>query len=164
MIFFGICNSLGSLTVGQAVKVVGRWPFFVAAAILDYALIITMLVWRPTENSVVGLCVLAGLWGLAGAVWVTQIPVLYSVLFPQNNEPAFSNFCLWETTGLFLFYVAMPYLRVSIPLVILLAFLSLGMFGYAFIEYRCHSGQTAKASSSPLSQDDTLLILPNVHR
>jgi hypothetical protein len=43
--------------------------------------------------------VLAALWGAADAIWQTQINALYGVLFAKNEEAAFSNYKLWESTG-----------------------------------------------------------------
>jgi hypothetical protein len=43
--------------------------------------------------------VLAALWGVADAIWQTQITSLYGVLFAKNEEAAFSNYKLWESTG-----------------------------------------------------------------
>ena len=44
----------------------------------------------------------AALWGIADAIWQTQITSLYGVLFAKNEEAAFSNYRLWESLG-FLF-------------------------------------------------------------
>ena len=131
-----MCDALGSAIVGQCISVVGRRPILIIGALINYAIIITMLVWRPSDEQIVVLCVIAGLWGIADAIWVTQITVVYSVFFPDTNEAAFSNFSLWESVGFLVFYLMTPYIRVRIALIILLIFLSLGVFGYIVIEYR----------------------------
>lgn len=136
LIAYGVCDSIGSLSFGQLVKYVGRWPCFAIAAVINYSLIITMFVWRPNEDQIAVLFVLAGLWGLADAVWQTQINAFYGVLFVENDEAAFSNYRLWESIGFVLFYIITPYIRVRIALIILLIFLTLGMAGYFFTEYR----------------------------
>ncbi|UJR33101.1 hypothetical protein I4U23_020558 [Adineta vaga] len=136
LIAYGICDSIGSLSFGQIVKYFGRWPCFVLAAIINYSLIITMFIWKPSENTIAILFVLAGLWGLSDAVWQTQINAFYGVLFVENSEAAFSNYRLWESIGFVLFYIITPYIRIRIALIILLIFLSLGMFGYGLTEYR----------------------------
>ena len=43
--------------------------------------------------------VLAALWGIADAIWQTQINALYGNLFPSKEEAAFSNYRLWESLG-----------------------------------------------------------------
>ncbi|CAF0939254.1 unnamed protein product [Adineta ricciae] len=136
LIAYGVCDSIGSLSFGQLVKYFGRWPCFAIAAIINYSLIITMFVWKPTENEIAVLFVLAGLWGLADAVWQTQINAFYGVLFVDNSEAAFSNYRLWESMGFVLFYIITPYIRIRIALIILLVFLTFGMIGYGLTEYR----------------------------
>ena len=114
----------------------GRWPCFGMAATINYSLIITMFIWKPSESQLVVFFILAGLWGLSDAVWQTQINGFYGILFFNNDEAAFSNYRLWESTGFVLFYIITPYIRIRIALIILLIFLSFGMTGYGLTEYR----------------------------
>ncbi len=95
-----------------------------------------MFNWKPSDNQIAILFVIAGLWGLADAVWQTQINAFYGVLFVENDEAAFSNYRLWESIGFVLFYIITPYIRIRIALIILLIFLTFGMLGYGLIEYR----------------------------
>lgn len=131
-----MCDSIGSFGFGQIVKLIGRWPCFAVAAIINYALIITMLVWRPSEDQIGVLFILAGLWGVSDAVWQTQINALYGVLFIKHDEAAFSNYRLWESIGFVLFYIITPHIRIRTALIILIVFLTLGMTGYAITEIR----------------------------
>lgn len=149
LIAYGICDSIGSLSFGQLVKFVGRWPCFLIAALINYALIITMFVWKPSDNQIVVLFVLAGLWGVADAVWQTQINAFYGVLFTDKDEAAFSNYRLWESMGFVLFYIITPYIRVRYALIILLIFLSLGMSGYGYTEYRLKKNQIKNNQVAP---------------
>ncbi|CAF4042969.1 unnamed protein product [Rotaria sordida] len=135
LIAYGICDSIGSFCFGQLVKFIGRWPCFVIAAIINYSLIITMFIWKPTDKQIYVLFILAGLWGLADAVWQTQITSFYGVLFTDKDEAAFSNYRLWESSGFVIFYIITPYIRIKIGLIILLIFLTLGMIGYGATEY-----------------------------
>jgi hypothetical protein len=136
LIAYAVCDSVGSFGFGQLVKFTGRWPCFVIAAVINYSLIITMFLWKPSENQIAVLFVLAGLWGLADAVWQTQINAFYGVLFVDNDEAAFSNYRLWESSGFVLFYIITPYIRIRIALIILIIFLTLGMSGYGATEYQ----------------------------
>ncbi len=95
-----------------------------------------MFLWKPSENQMAVLFIIAGLWGLADAVWQTQINAFYGVLFVNNDEAAFSNYRLWESIGFVLFYIVTPYIRIRISLIILLIFLTSGMTGYGLTEYR----------------------------
>ena len=136
LIAYGICDSLGSFAFGQLVKFIGRWPCFILAAVINYSLIITMFLWKPSTNQLSVLFVLAGLWGLADAVWQTQINSYYGVLFVEKQEAAFSNYRLWESTGFVIFYIITPFIRIRTALIILLVFLTIGMMGYGTTEYR----------------------------
>lgn len=141
MIAFGISDSIGSFIFGHLVKLVGRWPCFAIATIISYAMIITMLIWRPSTNQISVLFVIAAFWGLADAVWQSQTSALYGVFFTDNNEAAFSNFRLWESAGFALFYILIPRIRTRTTLIILLVFLSIGIVGYALAEYRWFNDQ-----------------------
>lgn len=135
MIAFGVCDSIGSFAFGQLVKLVGRWPCFAIATLISYSMIITMLVWHPSADQIVVLFIIAGLWGMADAVWQSQMSALYGVLFTEDNEAAFSNCRLWESAGFALFYILIPRIRTRSTLIILLVFLTVGMIGYALVEY-----------------------------
>lgn len=117
------------------------------AALINYALIITMFLWKPSADQIAVLFVIAGLWGLADAVWQTQINAFYGVLFVENDEAAFSNYRLWESIGFVIFYIITPYIRIRIALIILLIFLTLGMTGYGLTEYRSKRKIRALSSS-----------------
>lgn len=141
MIAFGVCDTIGSFAFGQLVKLVGRWPCFAIATLISYTMIITMLVWRPVADQILVLFIIAGLWGVADAVWQSQTSALYGVLFTDNNEAAFSNYRLWESAGFALFYILIPRIRTRTTLIILLVFLSIGIIGYALVEYRSRTSE-----------------------
>ena len=142
LIAYGICDSISSFVFGQLVKHVGRWSCFAIATVISYSLLITMLVWHPSNDQIVVLFIIAGLWGVADAVWQTQTNALYGVLFVDNSEAGFSNYRLWESAGFAFFYIITPFTRIRIILIILLGFLSAGAAGYASIEYRCRRSMT----------------------
>ncbi|CAF3229206.1 unnamed protein product [Rotaria socialis] len=144
LMVYGICDSIGSFAFGQLVKLVGRWPCFAFAAIINYALIITMLVWHPSQDQIAVLFVLAALWGVTDAIWQTQINAFYGVIFTENREAAFSNYRLWESTGFAFFYIITPYIRVRLVLIILAIFLSFGIVGYTMTEYRSRTLEETK--------------------
>ncbi|CAF1153528.1 unnamed protein product [Adineta ricciae] len=120
---------------------------------INYALIIFMFAWQPTQNQVVVLCVIAGLWGVSEAIGLTQLTVLYGMLFPETNEAAFANFCLWDATGFVICYILLPHVRVTVGLVILFLMLTFGMCGYMTIKYRWHRKQA-------IANTDTLVFVP----
>lgn len=73
MICFGVCNGLAAIFTGSIVKITGRNPVICFALSLHVALIVTLLVWRPTPDGKLIFFVISGLWGICDAVWLVQI-------------------------------------------------------------------------------------------
>lgn len=63
------------------------------------------------------------------------IKAFYGVLFPQDEEPSFSNYRLWESLGFIMAYVFSNVLCVNVKLYILLGVISAGMMGYFIVEF-----------------------------
>lgn len=80
LICYGATDAVGSVVAGSIVKRTGRVPIFVFAACVNLALIIAMLIWRPTPDHPEAFFLIAAFWGLADAVWQTQINCKYFVL------------------------------------------------------------------------------------
>lgn len=73
LICYGATDAVASVTCGSIVRAVGRVPLLLLATALNLALIVTMLIWKPDASEPVALFVMAALWGLADAVWQTQV-------------------------------------------------------------------------------------------
>lgn len=73
MICFGVCDAIFSLAFGELIKIVGRVPIFTLGAAINISLIATMFAWKPTPAEPAVFFVIAGMWGIADAVWQTQI-------------------------------------------------------------------------------------------
>jgi hypothetical protein len=55
-------------------QVIGtRVPVFLFGAVINTGLIIAMFLWEPNPDQKIVLFVMAGLWGVADAIWQTQI-------------------------------------------------------------------------------------------
>lgn len=67
---------------------------------------------------------------------------LSGILFPGQEEAAFSNFRLWESTGSVITYIYSPYLCTYVKLYLLIGILCIGMVGYGVIEW---SGKADRA-------------------
>lgn len=63
MICFGIADVIGSYGFGFVVKYIGRIPCFLVAAVLNYAMIFTMLFWMPNANQFYMLFIIPIFWG-----------------------------------------------------------------------------------------------------
>ncbi|CAF0768384.1 unnamed protein product [Adineta ricciae] len=135
MIVFGVCNAVSSFSFGHIAKRLDRVYCLALAAVISYALIITMLLWTPHENQLWVLFVLAGFWGIADGCWQTQTNAAYGVLFTEH-ESAFSNFRLWESLGYVIAYVYTPRIRIKYAHAILLCVLTISMICYVIIYIR----------------------------
>jgi predicted MFS family arabinose efflux permease len=73
LVCYGAVDALSSYSFGYVIKSVGRVPIFFFAATINATLLVVYFTWMPTgeENYVLFIC--AGLWGMADAVWQTQI-------------------------------------------------------------------------------------------
>lgn len=73
MVCNGICYVSSSYLFGWLAKYIGRIGCFVAAAILNYAMILLMYYWEPNNHQMIVLFVIAGIWAIADAAWQSQV-------------------------------------------------------------------------------------------
>ncbi|CAF3399722.1 unnamed protein product [Rotaria sp. Silwood2] len=86
MVCNGICQAISSYACGRLVKYTGRIFVFIVAALINYAMIILMFLWNPKDNQMAVLFVIAGFWGIADAIWQTQvIGILFFLLFNDKE-------------------------------------------------------------------------------
>ncbi|KAG7211087.1 hypothetical protein KM043_016448 [Ampulex compressa] len=135
MICFGVTNAIAALATGSIVKLTGRKSVMIFAFCLHLGILIFLLQWRPTPDQGSIFFLLSGLWGLCDAIWLVQVNALSGILFPGQEEAAFSNFRLWESTGSVITYAYSPYLCTHMKLYCLIGILCLGMVGYGFVEW-----------------------------
>ncbi|XP_070571754.1 protein unc-93 homolog A-like [Ptychodera flava] len=136
MIAFGITDALASLLFGRIQEYVGRIALFILGAITHLGLMVVMLLWQPTESHEWLFFVVAALWGLGDAVWQTQIASFVGVLFPEDQEPAFSNYRLWQALGFTITFAYSHYLCVNAKLYIAGGLLAVSMLMYGTVEYK----------------------------
>ncbi|XP_037069211.1 protein unc-93 homolog A-like [Pollicipes pollicipes] len=134
LIVYGITDSICSFSFGFIIKRVGRVPLFVVAAALNYVAIATFIHWAPGPDETHVFFLLAAGWGMADAVWQTQINALYGVIFPDTAEAAFSNYRLWESLGYAAAFIYSDLLCVTRKVDLLITVLTIGMLGYFAIE------------------------------
>lgn len=65
----------------------------------------------------------------------------YGVIFPNDQEAAFSNYRLWESLGFVISFAYSNSLCVDVKLYILIAILILGVFLYGVIEFKRKNDQ-----------------------
>ncbi|KHJ92886.1 hypothetical protein OESDEN_07214 [Oesophagostomum dentatum] len=150
---FGVADAICSLVFGPLIKLFGRMPLFVFGAVNNMLMIVTLMIWplNPADKAI--LYVAISVWGMADAVWNTQIngshkwnpqrPLAQPFHIPgywvalagrESLEFAFTSYRFWESIGLALGFVMVR--QFSVELVLLLSFclLLLGMTGYCAIE------------------------------
>ena len=60
---------------------------------------------------------------------------MYGVFFADNQEPAFSNYRLWESLGFVIAFAYANFLCIKVKLIILLVTLVISLIGYFIAEY-----------------------------
>lgn len=134
MICFGVVNAICSLLFGSVMKYIGRQPIMALGAVVHCALVGWFLVWKPHPSNPSVFFIASGLWGVADAVWQTQVNGLYGTLFRRNKEAAFSNYRLWESTGFVIAYAYSTHLCARMKLYVMLVVLLVGVFMYVIVE------------------------------
>ncbi|CAF1286467.1 unnamed protein product [Rotaria sordida] len=152
-ICFGICNALCSYIFGDLVKYIGRIGCFIIAAILNYASIIVMYFWRPLENQTYVLFIIAGVWGVADAVWQSQVVAAYTVLYSKTDSSAIAKYRLWKAIGSLVTYGYASYITIELTLIILFSFLTVSMVFYGIIEIHMRWKQHARHPGAVINQD-----------
>ncbi|KAB7495532.1 UNC93-like protein [Armadillidium nasatum] len=135
MICYGVCDAVCSLCFSPLVKIIGRVPIFTFGAVVNFAMFTVMALWKPHPTDYAIFFIVASLWGIADAIWQTQINAFYGVIFPGEAEAAFSNYRLWESAGFILAYVWSGIICVELKIYILIGILSFAMVGYYIIEF-----------------------------
>ncbi|KAL2088656.1 hypothetical protein ACEWY4_015555 [Coilia grayii] len=143
MICFGACDSVCSFLFGKLARFTGRIALFGLAALTNFGCIMALLFWRPHPNHFAVFFLIPGLWGMADAVWQTQINAIYGVLFPDHTEAAFANYRLWESVGFLLAFGYSSHLCLSTKTYLLLASLALSLLTYPLLEYLVREGPPA---------------------
>ncbi|XP_023320214.1 UNC93-like protein isoform X2 [Eurytemora carolleeae] len=105
LICYGVFDAISSVGFGFIIKLTGRVPIFILGALINISIIIVMFTWTPTPGSQPVVYVIAAFWGIADAIWQTQINALYGNIFASDEEAAFSNYRLWESLGFLVAFV-----------------------------------------------------------
>ena len=73
MICFGFIDAVFSLALGKIVEITGRPIMMGCGALVNLALLIFFLLWKPSQSTVYVFYISSALWGFADAVWQTQV-------------------------------------------------------------------------------------------
>ncbi|CAF1619503.1 unnamed protein product [Adineta ricciae] len=130
----GICYVMSSYFFGWFARYIKRIGCFIFAAILNYAMIIWMYVWEPNDKQIAVLFIMAGVWGIADAIWQSQVIAAYTVLYSDGDPTVVAKYRLWKSVGSLLTYSYASYITMRSTLLVLLIFLTVSMIGYGIIE------------------------------
>jgi len=134
LICFGTFDSICSFLFGRIQKYTGVTSLFLMASLINATLAVVMLMWIPNPSSIFPFFAIPAGWGVADAVWQTQLNAYYGVLFLHNKEAAFSNYRLWESLGFVVAFAYQSFVVVQIKLYVLLGLLPLGMILLCYIQ------------------------------
>ncbi|XP_053316256.1 protein unc-93 homolog A-like [Spea bombifrons] len=149
IISFGVPNAICAAVFGKLAEYTGRISLFILGALIHIGCVIGLLLWTPHADQIVLFFVFSGVWGIADAVWQTQVTSLYGVLFEENKEAAFANFSLWESVGFVIAFGYSNVLCVYMKLYILLCVVVLGIIMYAVVEYMEYVKTSAPVKEAP---------------
>ncbi|CAL1287423.1 unnamed protein product [Larinioides sclopetarius] len=149
-ICFGVCGALMSLLVGPLVKCISLMAVLFLATIAYVFNCVVLFLWEPTPEFKTIYFVIAGIWGMADAIWWSQVAALYGLMFPNDREAAFSNLYFWCFFGFFLSYSYANYFTMTVKIYILLCFLFAGMLGYMIgqIKLKCSTSLKPKKDTA----------------
>nr|CAD7408113.1 unnamed protein product [Timema cristinae] len=136
MICYGVTNALSAVITGSLVRLTGRVPLVVCATVLHSGVVVGLLCWEPRSHDKAMFFVMSGLWGVADGVWQIQINAMYGVLFPGQEEAAFSNFKLCTSIGYILTYSYSSYICTDVKLYIISTLMLVGVAGYLLVEWK----------------------------
>lgn len=154
----GAAMVVSSIACSYLIKRIGRLPFFIWAATINLSVMATcQFLWNPSSERPDVFYIIAALWGVASAVWITSInstifiwsskfefnlnklcffSAIYGVLFAADKEAAFSNLRLWQSIGFAVPLAYGSFLCVTTKLYILECLLIFGIIGYLIVELR----------------------------
>eukprot|EP00117_Sycon_ciliatum_P040947 scpid41716/ scgid5055/ UNC93-like protein len=158
---FGAANVLVTALMPVMLRRTGRPLLAAVAASLEIAVLMVLLYWQRSPNAAV-LYTLPAVWGAADAIWNVEMSIVIGVVFPSQQEAAYSNHRAWQGFG---FGVSALYSsrfdscfeQLRRKLWFFVALLLLSMILYAILEWRIRRADTeAKLDST----SDTELLQP----
>ncbi|XP_064468902.1 protein unc-93 homolog A-like isoform X2 [Ornithodoros turicata] len=142
MMAYGVMDSICSMLFGLLMRRVGRVSLVLTAAVLDLAMMVHMVLWKPMAEDLFNYFLIAILWGVADASWQTQINSFYSIVFTDTRNAAFANYRLWEAVGFIIMFSVQSVFRFSVKIAGLMIGLLIGIIGYLVIEFHSNTYRT----------------------
>ncbi|CAF1358626.1 unnamed protein product [Rotaria sordida] len=124
-----------------------------------------MYFWEPGEGQMAILFVIAGLWGVADAVWGSQvvgnniltydndhlvdcISATYIVLYSDNDSSAIAKYRFWKSVGSLLGFGFAGVITIHLALILLFASVTVSMIFYSILEIHVRCKNNRKKSDA----------------
>nr|CAD7607564.1 unnamed protein product [Timema genevievae] len=133
MICYGVTNALSAVITGSLVRLTGRVPIVVCATVLHSGVVLGLPL-VGTQQPLQG-HVLRDVRSV-GVSCGSFVPAMYGVLFPGQEEAAFSNFKVCTSLGYILTYSYSSYICTDVKLYIILTLMLVGVAGYLLVEWK----------------------------
>ncbi|XP_077996346.1 protein unc-93 homolog A-like [Glandiceps talaboti] len=143
MLAYGVVQAVSSFIFGRIMEYVGRFTLFTLGGACLFGLLAAMSTWEPEKGDVNLLVTVAAMWGLVDAIWQTQVSSMLGVVFPNNQESAFSNYRLWQSLGAAMTFGYSNYLCMLTKIYIAGGLLVVAMTTYVLFEYKNKQKSTA---------------------
>lgn len=135
IVVYGLLNSAGALVTGWLMEKVGSLVLVCAVGVAHLAVMVGTLLWRPAASHTALYFVIAGLLGAADGHWAVQINALYAIVFPGNEDAAYSNFRLWQSLGFVVAFAYSHYLCIAAKIYVIMALLVVGVAAWMGLEF-----------------------------
>lgn len=151
MVCLSVSSGIFAYCMGILQKHVGRMVLLLSALFLQLVLLVVMLLWHPTADSLPVFFAVAAGWGAADGVLTTQLVSLIGTLFSKNKEPAFACYKMTQSLSAFSLFISGPYLCTRTKIFTVLVMLSIAAIGYITLEVKL------RLEHSPKDSDEVIL-------
>nr|GLL25808.1 UNC93-like protein 3 [Ipomoea trifida] len=134
MAIYGLFDAICSLAAGRFTFGLKSITMIVSGGgIIQAVVLLWILLNHSVDYGIVGILVIAGLWGIGDGVLNTQLSALLGILYKHDLEGAFSQLKLWQSFTIALVFFFSPLISLKVMLVIMFAALCISMVAVLFL-------------------------------
>jgi len=160
MAVYGAFDATASVLLGRMADVVGKRLYLIVGFIAHFSFIAFYLTFLNVSNIETLhddywiLFLSAAVLGVADACWNTFPPLMMSVFFADNAEPAFGNLKFWQSIGAICPFVWGPLLSFQVKLIVLGSTLCLATLSVLILDLKVASISDTSDSSSKKEEEE----------
>jgi MFS family permease len=161
MAVYGAFDALASVLLGRMADVVGKRLYLVVGFVAHGSFIAFYMTYLNLSNIATLhddfwiLFLSAAVLGIADACWNTFPPLMMSVFFADNAEPAFGNLKFWQSIGAICPFVWGPLLAFETKLIVLGSTLCVATISVLILDLKVASiSDTSDHGEKPSRHDD----------